>query len=176
VISAGPAGSAEAGSAGSSERLARLIIELLTARGQSVAVAESLTGGLVTGALTSIAGASLVVRGGVVAYATELKAALLGVPADLLARQGPVAPDVAAAMAAGVRQLLGASYGVATTGVAGPGPADGQPQGTAFIAVVGPSGRCGTELHLAGDRQQVRDGTVWSALSLLVSALREVQI
>jgi len=172
VTPAGLSGPAAAGRAGS-EGLAQVVIEVLTARGPSVAVAESLTGGLVTGALTSIAGSSVVVRGAVVAYATELKATLLGVPVDLLARQGPVDPEVAAAMAAGVRRLLGASYGVATTGVAGPGPADGQPQGTVFVAVAGPSGSSGTGLHLAGDRQQVREETVWSALSLLVRALRE---
>jgi nicotinamide-nucleotide amidase len=153
--------------------LARTAIELLTASGRTVAVAESLTGGLVTGALTSIAGASVVVRGGVVAYATELKAALLGVPGDLLARQGPVDPDVAIGMAAGVRRLLGASYGVATTGVAGPGPADGKPQGTVFVAVAGLPGIICEGLDLPGDRQQVRHGTVRCALSLLVRALRE---
>ena len=154
--------------------LARTAIGLLTGSGQTVAVAESLTGGLVTGALTSIAGASVVVRGGVVAYATELKSALLGVPDDLLAARGPVDPDVAVEMAAGVRRLLGASYGVATTGVAGPGPADGKPQGTVFVAVAGLSETFCEELELAGgDRQQVRDGTVRWALSLLVRALRE---
>jgi nicotinamide-nucleotide amidase len=154
--------------------LARTAIELLTASGRTVAVAESLTGGLVTGALTSIAGASVVVRGGVVAYATDLKAALLGVPADLLARQGPVDPDVAIEMAVGVRRLLDASYGVATTGVAGPGPADGKPQGTVFVAVAGLSGTsCDGFGGVAGDRQQVRDATVRSALSALIRALRE---
>ncbi len=137
--------------------LARQIVDLLTARGQTVAVAESLTGGLVAAALTSIPGASVVVRGGIVAYATDLKAALLGVPADLLARHGPVDPGVAAAMAAGVRARLGACYGVATTGVAGPGPADGKPQGTVFIAVDGPSGPVGSGFHLAGDRQRGPD-------------------
>ena len=157
----------------STDVLARLAIGLLAERGQSVAVAESLTGGLVSGALTSIAGASVVVRGAVVAYATELKAELLGGPADLLDRQGPVDPGVAAAMAAGVRRLLGASYGLATTGVAGPGPADGKPQGTVFIAVAGPSSRSATGLQLAGDRQQVRAESVRAALKLLVSALRE---
>jgi nicotinamide-nucleotide amidase len=153
--------------------LARTAIELLTARGRTVAVAESLTGGLVTGALTSIAGASVVVRGGVVAYATELKSALLGIPADLLASRGPVDPEVAMDMAAGVRRLLGATYGVATTGVAGPGPADGKPQGTVFVAVAGgPESFC-EGLELSGDRQDVRDGTVRSALFLLVRAVRE---
>ncbi len=154
--------------------LARQAVELLTASGRTVAVAESLTGGLVTGALTSIAGASVVVRGGVVAYATDLKAALLGVQADLLARQGPVDPDVAMAMADGVRRLLGATYGLATTGVAGPGPADGKPQGTVFVAVGGlAETSCDGLDGVAGDRQQVRDATVRFALSMLVKALRE---
>ena len=154
-------------------QLARLAIQLLTASGHTVAVAESLTGGLVSGALTSVAGASVVLRGGVVAYATDLKAALLGVPAELLARQGPVDPDVAASMAAGVRRVLGATYGVATTGVAGPGPADGQPAGTVFIAVSGPTGGLGQGLQLRGDRQRIREETVRHALSLLVNVLRE---
>lgn len=154
--------------------LARTAIELLTSSGRTVAVAESLTGGLVTGALTSIAGASVVVRGGIVAYATDLKAVLLGVPADLLARQGPVDPDVAMAMAEGVRRLLGATYGVATTGVAGPGPADGKPQGTVFVATAGlTETSCDEFAGMAGDRQQVREATVRSALSLLIRALRE---
>jgi nicotinamide-nucleotide amidase len=154
-------------------QLARLAIQLLTASGRTVAVAESLTGGLVSGALTSVAGASVVLRGGVVAYATDLKEALLGVPADLLARQGPVDPDVAAGMAAGVRRALGATYGIATTGVAGPGPADGKPAGTVFIAVSGPTGGAGRGLQLDGDRQRIREETVRQALSLLVNVLRE---
>jgi nicotinamide-nucleotide amidase len=154
-------------------RLAREAIGLLTTMGKTVAVAESLTGGLVAAALTSVPGASVVVRGGVIAYATELKTALLGVPADLLARYGAVHPDVAAAMAAGVRTRLGATYGVATTGVAGPGPAEGKPQGTVFVAVDGPPGAAGAGLQLAGDRRQVREESVLSVLSLLVSALRE---
>ncbi len=157
----------------STYRLAKEAIERLTAAGQSVAVAESLTGGLLAAALTSVAGASVVVRGGVVAYATELKTVLLGVPAGLLARHGPVHPAVAAAMATGVRQRLGATYGAATTGVAGPGPADGKPQGTVFIAVDGPAGAASAALQLAGDRRDVREGSVRAVLSLLVSALRE---
>lgn len=154
-------------------QLAREAIGLLTAAGQTVAVAESLTGGLVTAALTSVPGASAVVRGGVVAYATELKSALLGVPPGLLARHGAVHPEVAAAMASGVRQRLGATYGAATTGVAGPGPAEGKPQGTVFVAVDGPAGAAGAGLRLTGDRGQVRGESVRCVLSLLVSALRE---
>jgi nicotinamide-nucleotide amidase len=154
-------------------QLARQVVERLTARGQTVAVAESLTGGLVAAALTSVPGASVVLRGGIVAYATDLKAALLGVPGDLLARRGPVDPEVAAAMAAGARARLGATYGMSTTGVAGPGAADGKPQGTVFIAVDGPAGAVGSGFQLTGDRQQVREQVVQLVLSLLVSALRE---
>jgi len=157
----------------STYELARQAIERLTAASQTIAVAESLTGGLLAAALTSVAGASVVVRGGVIAYATELKTALLGVPAALLERHGPVHPGVAAAMASGVRQRLGATYGAATTGVAGPGPAEGKPQGTVFIAVDGPAGPAVAALRLAGDRRDVREGTVRAVLSLLVSALRE---
>ena len=110
----------------------------LTAAGQTVAVAESLTGGLVTAALTDVAGASVVVRGGVLAYASDLKAQVLGVDEGLLARAGAVDADVAEQMADGVRSLMGATYGLATTGVAGPDPADGKPVGTVYVAVAGP--------------------------------------
>jgi nicotinamide-nucleotide amidase len=167
---------ADASSAADIGDLAQQAVALLTARGQTVAVAESLTGGLVAAALTSVPGASVVVRGGIVAYATDVKAALLGVPAGLLARNGPVDPGVAAAMAAGVRARLGASYGLSTTGVAGPGPADGKPQGTVFIAIDGPAGPSGSGLRLGGDRQEVRNRVVQLVLSLLVSALREDEI
>jgi nicotinamide-nucleotide amidase len=172
VSSDGPDPVCGAGESDAAE-LARSIVAELTARGESLAVAESLTGGLVAGALTTVPGASVVLRGGVVAYATDLKSALLGVPEDLLGRRGPVDPQVAAAMAAGVRARLGASYGISTTGVAGPGPADGQPAGTVFIAVDGPSGLVTRGLRLPGDRDDVRNETVRSVLSLLVSALRE---
>ena len=102
--------------------LAARIVSALGERGQTLATAESLTGGMLGAAITAIPGASVVYRGGIVAYATELKTVLLGVPAGLLARHGPVHPDVAAAMAAGVRDRLGATWGLATTGVAGPDP------------------------------------------------------
>jgi nicotinamide-nucleotide amidase len=153
--------------------VARGIVRTLTGRQQTVAAAESLTGGLVTAALTSVAGASAVVRGGIVAYATELKAELLGVPADLLARHGAVHPDVAGAMAEGVRLRLAASYGLATTGVAGPDLAEGKAVGTVYIAVAGPSGTEVDHLSLSGDRQGIRAGTVQCVLRLLARALRE---
>jgi nicotinamide-nucleotide amidase len=189
-----------AGSAPMSEHAAAEIIGLLAERGQSVAVAESLTGGLLAAALTSVPGASAAFRGGVVTYATDLKAAVLGVPADLLARHGAVHPDVAAAMAAGVRRLMGAAVGAATTGVAGPDPADDQPVGTVYIAVsIGPDGRgpgqawpsagpdgarpaaagSGTvvrSLALRGSRAQIRSKTVTQCLRLLLSGLREAAV
>lgn len=162
------------------EALARAAITELTGSGQTVAVAESLTGGLVAAALTSVPGSSAVFLGAIVAYATSLKAGLLGVPAGLLAEHGPVHPEVAAAMAEGVRARLSATYGLATTGVAGPGPADGQPAGTVFVAVCRPdrSEISGLRsdvygLRLPGDRGSVRAASVEAVLSVLVSALRE---
>jgi nicotinamide-nucleotide amidase len=154
------------------------IIGLLVARGQTLAVAESLTGGLLAAALTEIPGSSAAFRGGVVSYATDLKAALLGVPSDLLDQHGAVHPAVAAAMAQGACRRLTASVGAATTGVAGPDPADGQPVGTAFIAVsMGPDAAPDVRpLALSGDRQQIRAATVTQVLGLLLGALREDNI
>jgi len=153
--------------------LAGQILAQLRERGQTVAVAESLTGGLVAAALTDIPGASVSFRGAVVAYAIELKAALLGVDRDMLARHGAVYAPVAAAMAAGVRARLGATYGVATTGVAGPEPADGQPVGTAHIAVSAADDTVVRTIALRGGRHQIRTLTVEHALGLLLGRLRE---
>ena len=156
-----------------SRELAAQIVGLLGARHQTVAVAESLTGGLLGAAITDIPGASVVFRGGIIAYATELKAALLGVPAELLASYGPVHPDVAAAMAAGARDRLGATMGVATTGVAGPDPADGKPPGTVYVAVSAGPQPITRALALDGSRDEVRRDTVEQALRLLWSAIWE---
>lgn len=153
--------------------LAGQVIELLRAAGQTVAVAESLTGGLVAAALTTIPGASLAVRGGVVAYATDLKAALLSVPQRMLDEHGAVYPAVASAMAVGVRQRLGATFGVATTGVAGPDPQDGQPVGTVHIAVSADDDTVVRTLALDGDRDRIRSLTVDRSLALLLGRLRE---
>ncbi|MFB7031045.1 MULTISPECIES: nicotinamide-nucleotide amidohydrolase family protein [unclassified Streptomyces] len=116
------------------------VLALLAERGQTLAVAESLTGGLVAAELTGVPGASASFRGSVTAYATALKHELLGVDAALLAERGAVDPEVASQMAAGVRARLGADWGIATTGVAGPEPQDGQPVGTVYVAVAGPAG------------------------------------
>ena len=161
-------------SAGEAARdLASQVLDRLQAGGQTVAVAESLTGGLVAAALTDVPGSSAAFRGGVVAYATELKADLLGVDAVMLRRHGAVYPAVAAAMAQGVRARLGATYGVATTGVAGPEPSDGQPVGTAHIAVSVADDTVVRTIALAGDRHEIRRLTVEHALGLLLGRLRE---
>jgi len=147
-------------------------VSVLGERGQTLATAESLTGGLLGAAITAVPGASTVYRGGITAYATELKAVLLGVPEDLLARHGPIHPGVAAAMAAGARERLGATWGLATTGVAGPDPADGFPPGTVHVAASARSSAT-RSLALAGDRDRVRRDTVDQALRLLWDLLRE---
>ncbi|GGK64576.1 CinA family protein [Ornithinimicrobium pekingense] len=143
------------------------VVHLLRARGESVAAAESLTGGLVCAALTDVPGASAVVRGGVVAYAAEVKRDVLRVPPELLARHGTVSAECAAAMAEGVRSLTCAGWGVATTGVAGPDPSEGHPVGTVHVAVAGEHGTTTRALHLCGSRTGVRLATVAGALALL---------
>jgi len=153
--------------------LSEKAVGLLIARAETIAVAESLTGGLLAAALTSVPGASAVFRGGVVAYATDLKAALLGVPSALLDRHGPVHPAVAAAMAEGSRARMDAAVGAATTGVAGPEPADGQPVGTVHIAVSSSGGTATRALSLTGDRHEIRLSTVEQALGLLIGVLGE---
>jgi nicotinamide-nucleotide amidase len=117
--------------------LAREVLGLARAQGLTLAVAESLTGGQLAAALTAVPGASAVFRGSVTAYATDLKASVLGVDAALLAKHGAVHEEVARQMAGGVRRLCGADLGVATTGVAGPDPQDGRPVGTVFVACAG---------------------------------------
>jgi nicotinamide-nucleotide amidase len=154
------------------ESLAELIVTRLTEQRQTVAVAESLTGGLLAAALVEVPGASVVFRGGIVAYATDLKSTLLGVPASLLDRYGAVHADVASAMAEGVRRRLDATFGVATTGVAGPDPADGQPVGTVYIAASGQLSTVRRKLSLAGSRQSIRDQAVVQSLLLLQGMLK----
>lgn len=147
-------------------------------RAATLAVAESLTGGLLAAALTDVAGSSQTFRGGVVAYATELKARLLGVDEALLARHGAVHPEVAAAMARGAAQRLGATFGLATTGVAGPDPQDGRPPGVVYVALAGPgAGPHGLvrSLSLAGGRARVRADTVRAALELALEAVARAE-
>ncbi len=143
------------------------LLDRLALAGVTVATAESLTGGLLAAALVQVPGASRVYRGGVVAYATDLKQTLLGVPADLLADRGAVDADVAQAMAEGARDGLQATFGVATTGVAGPDPQDGMPVGRVHVAVAGPEQTTVESLDLVGGRDAIRAQAAAVALVLL---------
>jgi nicotinamide-nucleotide amidase len=156
------------------ETLDQVIHGLLAERSATVATAESLTGGLLGARLTDMPGSSATYRGGVVAYATDLKAGLLDVPRDLLAAHGAVHADVATAMAKGVKERLGATYGLAVTGVAGPDQQDGHSVGTVHLSVAGPGSelsKMSIQLPTPGSgprvRQVVRDATVTYALDLL---------
>ncbi|MBO3096137.1 CinA family protein [Cellulomonas dongxiuzhuiae] len=149
------------------------LLAALARRGWTLAVAESLTGGLVTATLVEVPGASAVLRGGVVAYATDLKGTMLGVDAGLLAERGAVDPDVARAMASGARSRLGADVGLATTGVAGPDPQGGHPPGTVHVAVATPRTVRVRTLDLQGDRAAVRAAACAGALALALDVLAD---
>jgi nicotinamide-nucleotide amidase len=159
------------------ETLDGVVHGLLAAAGQTVAVAESLTGGLLGAALSQRSGSSATFRGSVVAYATDLKETLAGVPGPLLAAHGAVSGETAAALAAGARDRLGADWGIGVTGVAGPTEQEGRAVGTVYVAVAGPPRPAGRsagagppavrELRLPGDRERVRLLAVTSALDLL---------
>jgi nicotinamide-nucleotide amidase len=159
----------------STENLAGALLDALASKGLRLAVAESLTGGLLTSAFVDIPGASKVLLGSVVAYQTELKHQLLGVSRPLLQEQGAVDAEVVAQMAAGVRVKLANKsgfdesrvIGVATTGVAGPDPQDGKPAGTIFIGISGPDGDFVYPLELSGTRSEIRAGAVTAAVNAL---------
>ena len=147
-------------------------LALLVRRGATLAVAESLTGGLIGATITAVPGASAAFKGGVISYATDVKRTLLGVPGGLLRREGAVHPQVAAEMAAGVRRLCKATYGLAVTGVAGPEPQDGKPVGTVYVALCGPRGRISPRaLVLNGSREDIRIAVVDEAIDLLTGVL-----
>lgn len=147
------------------------VVHALAERKETLATVESLTGGLVAATLVEVAGASAVFRGGLVVYATELKATLAGVPEQLLDERGPVDPDVALALAEGGRARCGADWGLATTGVAGPEPQGGKPVGLVYVAVAGPSGSAVRELSLDGGRGAIRSDSVTAAFRLLMEHL-----
>lgn len=157
------------------DRAERLVAEL-TNRGLRIAVAESLTGGLVVAELTSVPGASVVVNGGVVAYDTAVKRSVLGVSAELLAREGAVHPEVARQMADRVRRVLAvddraADLGVATTGVAGPTWQDGKPPGTVYLGVAFGDEIEVASLELQGTRGEIRAASVLAALDAALERL-----
>jgi PncC family amidohydrolase len=146
---------------------AAAVLAALSEAGQTLAVAESLTGGLLAATLTDVPGASAVFRGGVCAYATDVKTALLDVPEALVRSEGVVSAAVAEAMARGAVHALGATYALGTTGVAGPDPQEGMPVGTVFVAMAGPQGVLSRRLRLSGDRPAIRRDTCLVALGML---------
>jgi len=161
-------------STGDAAQDAAVALERLRARGWTLGIAESLTGGMLAAALISVPGASATVRGAIVAYATPLKPSLLGVDAELLAEHGAVHPEVARQMADGVRRAVAidgrpAEVGIATTGIAGPDSPDGQPVGTVHIGVRTPDDSRVLTLRLDGDRESIRTESVGYALAALSS-------
>lgn len=153
-----------------SEPIASRVIEELRRRGESLAVAESLTGGGLGVAITSVPGSSDVFAGGVIAYQLSAKKHLLNVPDSLIEEFGVVSEEVAVAMADGLRKLFGTTWAIATTGVAGPGPCDGVAPGTVWIAIRGPINQS-TELEIQGEREVVRNASVSSAITTFARIL-----
>lgn len=156
------------------------IVTEFASRGLTIAVAESLTGGLLVAELIRPAGASAVVLGGVVAYDTELKHTLLGVDEALLAEHGPVHPDVARQLARNVRDRLAvagrpADLGIATTGVAGPDPQGGQQPGTVYLGLSFGEGALVRRLTLSGPRDEIRVRTVEEAIGWIAETLEKGQ-
>lgn len=152
----------------------REVVDLLVARGETLATAESLTGGGVAAAVSAVPGASAVFVGGVVTYSADLKVDLLGVPQPVIAGPGAVSDECARAMALGARTLTGADWAIATTGVAGPTEQEGKPVGTVFVAVAGPTDAADVRrLALAGDRAAIREASCRAALDLLIEQLRD---
>ena len=140
--------------------------------GATVATAESLTAGRLAALLTETPGASATFRGGFVTYATELKHTLLGVPVSVIETVGVVSEECAAAMAAGARERSGATYALATTGVAGPDPQEGKPVGTVYLGVSGPHGETTARLGLSGSREEIQRDTCLYAVEELLGLVR----
>ena len=154
---------------GEDERsIAQIVLDLCRERGFTLGTAESCTGGLVAARLTSVPGASEVFRGSVVAYADDVKASSLGVPAAVLEEHGAVSAETAAAMAQGVRERLGVEVGVGVTGVAGPGGGSAEkPVGLVFVHAVGPDGEKSVRTELPGDREMIRGRATAASLHLV---------
>jgi PncC family amidohydrolase len=143
------------------------LVARLTDLDATVATAESLTGGRLAARLTDAPGSSAVFAGGVVSYATEVKQAVLEVPAEVVDEHGVVSEECARAMADGVRRLLGTTYGISTTGVAGPDRQEGKEVGTVYVGLAGPDGTDVLALSLDGDRHRIQKDTVSAAIEAL---------
>ena len=156
------------------ESPAAALVHSLGDAGVSVATAESLTGGQLGARITAVPGASQVYAGGVISYQTQIKIDVLGVPAKVVEEQGVVSAECARAMADGARRLLGSTYALSTTGVAGPEEQEGKPVGTVFVGVAGPDGTTVERLNLVGDRPMIQASTVDAALAALLARLDAV--
>ncbi|MFI9510218.1 CinA family protein [Nocardia sp. NPDC052566] len=150
------------------------LVRALGVAGQTVATAESLTAGLLSATIAGVPGASVVLRGGLVVYATDLKHSLGGVSDEVLLTEGPVAASTAEQLAVGARTSCGADWGIALTGVAGPDEQDGHPVGTVFLGVAGPRHTEVMRLKLAGDRWTIRLGAAHTALRELLRCVRDL--
>jgi nicotinamide-nucleotide amidase len=155
------------------------LVANLTERRRTLAIAESLTGGLLVARIVSVPGASAVLTGGIVAYASELKATILGVDRALLAERGAVDAEVARQMADRVRGVCAvvgraADLGLATTGVAGPDSQDGHPPGTVHLGIASSRGVRAVSLELTGSRTEIRERTVTRAVDEALAELAEL--
>jgi nicotinamide-nucleotide amidase len=147
------------------------ILTILRQRGESICVAESLTGGGLAEALTSLPGSSEVFKGSITAYQSQIKSSLLKVPAELISEFGVVSEEVAAAMAGGAKELMDSTWSISTTGVAGPGPSDGVAAGTVWVAIDGPISQT-LQLELSGTREIVRNATIAGAIAAFARILK----
>ena len=147
------------------------ILTILLQRGESICVAESLTGGGLAEALTSLPGSSEVFKGSITAYQAQIKISLLNVPAELISEFGVVSEEVAAAMAGGAKDLMDSTWSISTTGVAGPGPSDGVAAGTVWVAIDGPISQT-LQLELSGTREIVRNATIAGAIAAFARILK----
>ncbi|MFI5779806.1 CinA family protein [Nocardia sp. NPDC051570] len=147
------------------------LVALLRASGTTMATAESLTAGLLAATIAGVPGASAVLRGGLIVYATDLKHSLAKVSEHTLALDGPVAASTAEQLAVGARTVCRADHGVGLTGVAGPDPQDGHPVGTVYLGLAGPEGTEVMRLKLPGDRWTIRMAAVRAAVTELLRSL-----
>jgi nicotinamide-nucleotide amidase len=146
------------------QKLSETIVKTLTLRGETISTAESITGGLIGGAITGVPGSSEVFLGGVISYSNQMKKDELGITAADIKKVGVVSEAIAVAMALAIQKRTKSTWAISSTGVAGPGPIDGIPAGTVWIAIAGPKIAQGIELSIAGKREIVRLGAVESAL------------
>lgn len=154
------------------EELASQVVQTLSARNSWLATAESCTGGLMGHLVTNTPGASMVYKGGVIAYANDVKERILGVRSETLAQEGAVSEATALQMVAGACGLLGAEWGIAVTGIAGPGGGTPEkPVGLVYIAIQSPAGQQVWKCLFTGDRESIKLATVEKSLKLLLEVL-----